>query len=178
MTMRFFVLQAQYRSTLDFSNEALQASEKGLERLFKGMETLENLTVGKSTSYDIEELKRKACEAMNDDLNSPVMISHLFDGVRYINSVKAGTETISATDKTKMIALYKTFTEDILGLKREEKTGGNDKLLSFLITMLLDSRIEAKKRKDFAAADKIRDQLTELGVIVKDTKDGYEWEIK
>ena len=178
MTMRFFVLQAHYRSTLDFSNEALQAAEKGLERLFTGMATLKDIPVSDKSTFNIADLEKKANSAMNDDINSPILISHLFDGVRFINSVKAGTENITATDKQKLIDIYKIYVEDILGLKSENKTDVNDKLLTFLINMLLDNRIEAKKNKDFATADKIRNQLTELGVIIKDTKDGYEWEIK
>jgi len=178
MTIRFFILQAHYRSTLDFSNEALQASEKGLERLFSGMNTLDELIVSDKSSFDIGKLEKNIYDALNDDLNTPIAISHLFDGVRFINSVKAGNESISGKDKEKLIGLYRSFVIDVMGLKSEEKSGENQELLSFLINMLLDNRIEAKKRKDFETADKIRNQLTELGVIVKDTKDGYEWELK
>ncbi len=178
MTIRFFLLQAHYRSTLDFSNEALKASEKGLERLFNGISTLQEIKTSQKTTFDVDQFKQKIFSALNDDLNTPIMIAYLFDGIRFINSVKAGTEQITCQDKQKLIELYNILVVDILGLVSEEKSSNQHTLLKFLINMLLDNRIEAKKKKDFETADKIRSQLTDLGVEIKDTKDGYEWSIK
>ena len=177
MTIRFFILQAHYRSTLDFSNEALQAAEKGKERLFKAMETLEKLKPSEKSSVDIASLRNKCQEAMSDDLNSPVVIAHLFDGVRIINSVYDGKETLSENDLKELTSLFHKFVHDILGLRNEEQSAGRNELTTQLIDTILHIRQEAKTRKDFATADKIRDALTALGIIIKDKKDGVEWEI-
>ncbi len=178
MTIRFFILQAHYRSTLDFSNEALTAAEKGFERLMKAMETLEKLQPSKSSTVDIRELESKCFQAMNDDLNTPITISYLFDGVRIINSVKENMETIGREDLDQLKNLYHTFVYDILGLQPEEKEAKTDRLTPGLIDLLLNLRMEAKARKDFATSDRIREQLNGLGIEIKDTKDGFEWEIK
>ncbi len=179
MTVRFFILQAHYRSTLDFSNEALQAAEKGLERLMSGMRTLEKLKNSGKSTVNVQELKAKCYEAMNHDMNCAVTISHLFDGVRMINSVKDENESISKQDHEELKELYNTFVYDILGLKDEEGfTAPDDELNKGLIELLLNIRTEAKNKGDFTAADKIRSQLNDLGIAVKDTKDGFEWERK
>ena len=178
MTIKFFILQAHYRSTLDFSNEALIASEKGLQRLFKGMETLNNLKNTDKSSVDINSLKEKCFSAINDDLNSPVLISHLFDGVRMINSINDGSETIDKNDLQILQELYSDFVTEILGLCENGKDDKGDNLTSELINLLLNMRIDAKASKDYAASDRIRNELLKLGVIIKDTKDGFEWEIE
>ena len=178
MTIRFFILQAHYRSTLDFSNEALDASEKGLDRLLKALETLEKLQPSEKSSVDVRDLEGKCYAAMNDDLNTPIAISHLFDGVKLINLIKENKETINQPDLEQMKALYRTFVSDILGLKIEEKATNSDTLTPGLIELLLDLRKEAKARKDFGTSDSIRKQLNSLGIEIKDTKDGVEWEIK
>ncbi len=177
MTIRFFILQAHYRSPLDFSNEALQSAEKGLTRLFAAMDKLDKLKTSDKSSFDIQALKQRCFDALNDDLNTPILFAHLFDTVKFINSVAAGTESISAEDLKDLKQLYHDFVYEIAGLKNENaQTGGADKL-DELLTLLLNLRMEAKKNKDFATADKIRDQLKQMGITVKDTKDGFEWEI-
>ncbi len=178
MTIRFFILQAHYRSTLDFSNEALQASEKGLQKLLAASETLAKLKASDSSSFNLKELEKKCYEAMNDDFNSPILISHLFEAVRIINSVNDGKETISKEDLEALTNLYNTFVFDILGLKLSEKSGKVNNILDSVINTMLELRQEAKKNKDFRTADAIRDKLTELGIEVKDTKDGAEWKLK
>lgn len=179
MTIRFFILQAHYRSTIDFSNEALQASEKGLERLFAAIETLEKLPASEQSTVDVPGLKEKCFAALNDDLNSAVAIAHLFDGVRMINSVKTGQEKISAPDLEELKSLYHTIVFEILGLKPETAAGqeGNHEILDKIIDLVLNLRLEAKSRKDWATADKIRSELNEIGVEIKDTKEGFEWRI-
>ncbi|MFW6289882.1 MAG: cysteine--tRNA ligase [Mariniphaga sp.] len=179
MTIRFFILQAHYRSTIDFSNEALQASEKGLERLMAAVDTLDKLPVSGNSSVDVKGLKEKCFAALDDDLNSPVAIAHLFDGVRMINLVKAGQESISATDLEELKSLFHVLIFDVLGLTRKEKAlETDDNLLKRVVDFLLDLRIEAKTRKDWATADKIRNELSNLGIEVKDTKEGFEWSLK
>jgi cysteinyl-tRNA synthetase len=178
MTIRFFILQAHYRSTIDFSNEALQASEKGLERLMAAVNSLDSITASLESTVDVAGLKEKCFAALNDDLNSPIAIAHLFDGVRMINSLKTGNEKISATDLDELKSFFKTMVFDILGLKDEEAAGsGNDEIFNGAIELLLNIRLEAKRNKDWGTADKIRDELTALGVEVKDTKDGFEWKL-
>ncbi|MFW6145444.1 MAG: cysteine--tRNA ligase [bacterium] len=178
MTIRFFMLQAHYRSPLDFSNEALQAAEKGMEKLLKAGETIENLKTGDKSDIEVNIFEKKFYEALNDDLNTPVLFSHIFDMVRSINSVKDGTAQITDNELEKLKDLYNTFVYEILGIQKEEKTEEGSQLTGELIELLLNLRLEAKKRKDFETADKIRDALIEKGIVVKDTKDGFEWEFK
>ncbi|MDT8402691.1 MAG: cysteine--tRNA ligase [Bacteroidales bacterium] len=175
MTIRFFILQAHYRSTLDFSNEALQAAEKGFKRMMEAIDKLDALKTGDKSTIDVDDLSGKAYAAMNDDLNTPVMISHLFDGVRMINSVFDGNEKISAEDLGKLKDLYGTMVFDILGLKKPGKAGADTGLTAGLIETLLELRRQARDNKDFATSDRIRDRLTELGVTIKDTKEGTDW---
>ena len=179
MTIRFFMMQAHYRSTLDFSNEALQAADKGFSRMMAAMEVLDKLKAnGKAEdSLDVAKLKDKCYAAMNDDFNTPILIAHLFDGVKVINSVNDGKMSIDEENLSALKDLYKTFVYEILGLESEEETGGNDALTGQLIETLLNLRQEAKINKDFATADKIRDQLTGLGLTLKDTKEGTDWSV-
>jgi cysteinyl-tRNA synthetase len=176
MTIRFFILQAHYRSTLDFSNEALQAAEKGLNRLMKAMETLNKLKPSVISSIDIIQLKEKCYEAINDDLNSPILLSHLFEGVKYINSVNEGIEKLSDSDILALKNLFNTFVIDILGLKDETAGKSDEKLTGDLIKMILNMRLDAKNRKDWPASDRIREELNKLGITIKDRKDGADWE--
>lgn len=179
MAIRFFVLQAHYRSTLDFSNDALQAAEKGMDRLMNGLRTLENLKTSEISSMNIDQLETNCYDALNDDLNYPVAIAHLFDGVRFINSVKDGSETVSENDLKKLKTLYNSLILDVLGLIDEtQDSDTNSRLTSELIQLFLNFRADAKLKKDYATADRIRELLGELGVIIKDTKEGTEWEIK
>ncbi|WP_346859104.1 cysteine--tRNA ligase [uncultured Draconibacterium sp.] len=179
MTIRFFILQAHYRSTINFSNEALQASEKGLERLMTAIKTLNELTATETSTVEIESLKQKCFEALNDDLNSPIAIAHLFDGVKMINSVKAGTEKISATDLDELKSFYSTMVFDILGLKVEDAAdSGENEVLAGAVELLIQLRKDAKANKDWGTADKIRDELNTIGIELKDTKEGVDWSIK
>ncbi len=175
MTIRFFILQAQYRSTLDFSNEALLAAEKGLDRLMKAWTTLEKLTPSDTSTSDISRLRSNCYDAMNDDFNSPIVIANLFEGVRIINSVNDKKESISADDLSLLGETFNTFIGDILGLKQEEASSGNNLTLEGLMNLVLELRKNAKTAKDFSTADKIRDELTKIGISVKDTKDGATW---
>ncbi len=179
MTIRFFILQAHYRSTIDFSNEALQAAGKGLERLMNAVKTIGELPVSAESTIDVAGLKEKCFAALSDDLNSPVAIAHLFDGVKMINSIKAGLEKISATDLQDLKSFFNSIVFDILGLKDEQAASQADhSVLNGAVDMLLKLRMEAKADKNWATADKIRNELNGLGVEIKDTKDGFEWSLK
>jgi cysteinyl-tRNA synthetase len=175
MTVRFFILQAHYRSTLDFSNEALQAAEKGLKRLVSAIKTLEKIVPGKNTSFDIEKIINSTFEALDDDLNSPIAIACLFDGVRIINSLSDKKENINEEDLLKFRKFYHTLVFEILGLIDEE-VPENTKVAELLVDFVLKMRNEAKSKKDFATSDKIRDELKALGIVIKDGKDGVAWE--
>ncbi|MDQ1297152.1 MAG: cysteinyl-tRNA synthetase [Bacteroidota bacterium] len=176
MTIRFFILQAHYRSTVDFSNEALQAAEKGLQKLMKALETIKKLKPSLSSTIDISPLKGKCYESMDDDLNSPMLISYLFEGVRYINSVSDGSEKLSAGDLDSMKTLFNTFVFEILGLRDESAGKSNERLTGDLMNIIINLRQEAKNKKEWALSDKIRDDLKNAGIILKDKKDGADWE--
>jgi len=175
MTIRFFILQAHYRSTVDFSNEALQASEKGLSRLMEGYSRLLKLKPSASTSVEISGLSQNCEEAMCDDLNTPIVISHLFDAVKSVNIIHDGKGTISENDLEELKAIFKLFIEDILGLTSEENDSSSNEAYKKAIDLLLSIRQESKLKKDWETADKIRKQLTEFGFEIKDGKDGFEW---
>lgn len=177
MTIRFFILQAHYRSTLDFSNEALQAAEKGLNRLFKGIKQIDKIKRSDKSSVQIKEIDEKCTIAMNDDLNSPIVIAHLFDGLKTINALVEGKETINSSDLELLKNTYHKWTYNILGLKQETDSKSNE-LFNNLIDTILNIRLEAKAAKDFATSDNIRDRLKEMGIIIKDKKDGFEWELE
>ena len=177
MTVRFFMAQSHYRSTLDFSNEALQASEKGFERLMDGYARLQKLSASAASSLETASLRAKCEDAMNDDFNTPIAISHLFDALKAINLVHDGKETISAPDLDELKAVFKAFIEDVLGLKSENDAGSGNEAYKKAIDLLLNMRLEAKQNKDWATSDKIRNELTALGFEIKDTKDGFEWKI-
>ncbi len=180
MTIRFFILQAHYRSTLDFSNEALQAAEKGLKRLFAAIGILDHLTVHDSriTDHDsrITALRDACYEAMNDDFNSPIVIANLFEGVRIINSVNDKKESISAEDLELLKKTFNTFVFDILGLK-SELSGDNSDYLKGLMELVLNIRQSSREKKDWGTSDQIRDALQKLEITVKDGKDGSTWEL-
>ena len=179
MTIRFFILQAHYRSTLDFSNEALTAAEKGLDRLMKGVETLGKLKASERSTVDVSDLEKRCREAMDDDLNSPMVISALFDWVRVINQVADGTQQLSEEDLKRLRETVSLYVFDILGLRDEKSASaaGNDKVVP-LVELLLEMRQKAKAEKNWGFADLIRDRLTALGIRVKDRKDGVDWEIE
>ena len=177
MTVRFFILQAHYRSTVDFSNEALQASEKGLSRLMEGYARLEKLTASPASTVETAGLRSKCEDAMLDDLNTPIVISHLFDALKAINLVYDGKETIGMADLKELKEVFSLFVEDILGLVSENEASSGNEAYKKAIDLLLNMRLDAKKNKDWATSDKIRNELTALGFEIKDTKDGFEWKI-
>jgi cysteinyl-tRNA synthetase len=178
-TIRFFMLQAHYRSTLDFSNEALQAAEKGMERLLKAIAKIDSLPVSDTSSVNISELSANCYAAMADDMNSPIAISYLFEGVKIINSVADGKTTITAADRDALKTLFDAFVFDILGLKAEAQSeGGNSEVLNDVVALLMNLRADAKANKDWATSDKIRNELAAIGFDIKDTKEGISWELK
>ena len=177
MAVRFFMMQSHYRSTLDFSNEALQASEKGLQRLMAANRSLGKIKTAEKSTVNVKDINR-AFDALNDDFNSPIAIAVLFDWVRIINSLAEGKEQITQVDLDTLKSTFKTLVFDILGLVDEMNEGSKHAdLTGKLIEMLLNMRLQAKANKDFAASDRIRDELNKLGVTVKDKKDGFDWEI-
>ncbi len=177
MTIRFFILQAHYRSTVDFSNDALQAAEKGFTKLMNAMETLQSLTPCETSTYNVEELEKKCYSAMSDDFNTPILIAHLFDGVRIINSVKDGKESLKTSDLEKLKSLFNTFVTNILGLVSAKESSGNN-LTDEVMDLVLQLRGNAKKNKDFDTADLIRDELNKAGIQIKDSREGSSWEVK
>ncbi len=177
MTIRFFVLQAHYRSTLDFSNEALQAAEKGYERLMKAVSTLDKLKPSATSSVDISGIEGRCRAAMDDDLNSPVVIAELFDCVRIINQVYDGHQTLTERDIAELKRVVRFYVFDVLGL-RDDLAGDNSRMLSEVIDLVLDIRTQAKQSKDWTTSDRIRDGLGSIGIKVKDRKDGSDWEIE
>ena len=188
MTIRFFILQAHYRSTVDFSNEALQAAEKGLERLLDAYNTLKNLTTDGDAALPkvemafVDSLREKCYEAMNDDFATPNVISNLFDATRTINSVADKKATIASDVKEALIKVFDTFAFELLGLKPSAAAGNADnaareQAYGKVVDMLLEQRLKAKANKDWATSDMIRDNLSALGFEVKDTKDGFTWKL-
>ena len=177
MTIRFFILQAHYRSTVDFSNAALQAAKKGFSKLMNALETLGKLSASENSTYNVNELEEKCYAAMDDDFNTPILIAHLFDGVRIINSVKDGKEGFNIIDLEKMKSIFNTFVTDVLGFVSEKKSSGND-LTKEIMKLVLKLRENAKTNKDFDSADLIREELNKLNIQVKDSRDGSSWEVK
>ena len=180
MTIRFFILQAHYRSTLDFSNEALQAAEKGLKRLTQAMEALDAIKPADNNSTEVAGIREKCYRAINDDFNSPVAMAHLFDAVRIINAAKDGKETLNAESISYLKETFSIFMTDIFGLKTEI-AGSGDKMqqvVEGLMNMVLDFRMQARAQKDWSTSDKIRDELARLKIAVKDGKEGASWEIR
>ena len=179
MTVRFFMLMGHYASTLDFSNEALQAAEKGLSKLEKAMETLSKLnpSAGEGT-FDVESFENRCRAAMNDDFNTPILIATLFEGVKAINGAAAGLVALRAEDITSLQKTFQSFLREVLGIQSEkggqEKQSNNSEseaLLDLIVTM----RTKAKANKDWATADKIRDVLSAYGITIQDSKDGSSW---
>jgi len=177
MTIRFFILQAHYRSTVDFSNEALQAAEKGLQKLMKAIETLNKLKPSDVSTIDVLKLKEKCYASLDDDLNSPILLSHLFEAVKFINSVVDGSEKIDSSSLEALKALFNTFVFEILGLKNETEGMNDEKLTGDLMKIIIQLRQDAKNNKDFPTSDKIRNELNQIGITLKDRKDGVsEWD--
>ena len=177
MTIRFFILQAHYRSTVDFSNDALKAAHKGMTRLFDAVHLAGKLKPSAQSSVDVRSFEQKCYAAMDDDLNTPVAIAHLFELAKIINQVNDGKERLTEEDIKWLQSFLNTFVYDILGLK-DEKSEDNSELIGYLMETILKIRQEAKARKDYATADRIRDELSKLNIVIKDTKEGATWSFK
>lgn len=168
---RFFMMQAHYKSVLDLSNEALEASEKGYNRLMNAIHLLDSLTSAKTSTIDIQTWKQNCYDAMNDDFNTPVLIAHLFEGVKFINLLKENKETLTQEDLETFKTTFKVFIFDVLGLE-DATLNNNDNKLSGVIELLIEMRNEARANKDWNLSDKIRDELLKKGIQLKDGKDG------
>ncbi len=178
MTIRFFILQAHYRSTLDFSNEALIAAEKGYKRLFNAKKDLDSIKLTTADlTKEVEDIYNDVYSALCDDLNTPIAIAKLFDAVRLINSAKDGSISLSKEDYNLLKALFNEVLSDVLGLREEGLNEDGNSKIGSLVELILDFRKEAKKNRDFAKSDEIRQKLTDLGITIKDTKEGTEWSI-
>ena len=181
MVIRFFILQAQYRSTVDFSNAALQAAEKALEKMLDIYRRLCSLKAAPESSVELPDFEARAYEAMDDDLNTPQVIAVLFDAGKYINQATDGAITLSQADIDRLRALFDTFLIDSLGIRAEGKGEGADNsgraAFEGAVDLLMDIRKNAKAAKDWTTSDLIRDRLAALGFDVKDTKNGVEWKL-
>lgn len=182
MTIRFFILQAHYRGTVDFSNEALQGSEKALQRMLDGYRRLQDLKPAAKSTVDISGIEQKCYDALDDDFNTPVLIANLFDVCRIVNSVHDGNATLSGDDLDSLKRIMDTFLVDILGIRTQMVEGADkgDAMKPFeqAVDLLLEIRSQAKANKDWTTSDKIRNRMAEIGFNVKDTKDGAEWTLK
>jgi cysteinyl-tRNA synthetase len=176
MTVRFYILQAQYRSTLDFSNDALQAAEKGLDKLLTAGEALIQLKAGNTDDFDVAGLKAKCLAAMDDDINTPIAISHLFEGVKWVNAMVAGKASLSEAKLKELQDLFNLMVHQILGLERETVSATDNSETDALMDLVLKLRGNAKDHKDWGTADTIRDHLKEIGIQIKDSKEGSSWE--
>lgn len=174
MAVRFFMLQAHYRSTLDFSNEALDAADKGYKRLMTAISLLDKLKVSKGAdSFNLAEIRRKCYAAMDDDFNSPVLIAELFEIVRIINSIYDGKAKVTAEGLEGLKLFMKEFVEDILGLRNDQTSASDD--IDDVMNLVIKLRNEAKANKDFVTSDRIRDELNSIGIQLKDSKEGTLW---
>lgn len=179
MTIRFFILQSHYRSMVDFSTDAMHAAEVAMKRLLDAANHIVNITASDNSTVEVKSLKQKCYDAMNDDLNTPILLSHLFEGARIINSAIAGIEKLSQEDIDELSNLFETFLHNLLGIEDESALKDSSfEAFEKAVDMLLEMRQEAKKQKDWATSDKIRNQLTEAGFVIKDTADGFEWSLK
>jgi cysteinyl-tRNA synthetase len=177
MAVRFFMMQTHYRSTLDFSNEALEAAEKAYNRLMESYKTLQTLQASSSSSENVSLIERACYDAMNDDFNTPVLIAQLFDAIRLINSVADKKSTLTQAEIDLLKQIYQHFVFDVMGLKKEEESGKSNKALEKVMALILDLRAKAKANKDFATSDEIRNKLTEANIQVKDGKEGTTWSL-
>ncbi|MDE6928146.1 MAG: cysteine--tRNA ligase, partial [Muribaculaceae bacterium] len=178
MTIRFFILQAHYRGTVDFSNEALQGAQKALERMLDGYRRLQQLKPSAESTVDVSKLEERCYAALDDDFNTPVLIAELFEACRIINLINDGNAKASQADIDTLRHIMDTFLVEILGIVPEGAAGANLKPYEEAMDLLLEIRNNAKKNKDWATSDQIRDRLKEIGFDVKDTKDGFEWSLK
>ena len=178
MTIRFFILMAHYRGTVDFSNDALQAAEKAMSRLMEAYNAIDRIQPSAERTVSVDEFKDKCYEAMDDDLNTPIVISHLFDAAKIINQAVDGNAKLTVPDIQELKSLFDIFLFGILGIKSEEgNSSGREKAFGKVVDILLEQRAIAKANKDWATSDKIRNELTALGFEIKDTKEGATWKL-
>jgi len=177
--IRFCFMQAHYRSVLDISNEAMLAAEKGFNRLMEAVKIVNELTtdVQQPTSLPITEWKQKCYDALLDDFNSPILIAHIFEAVKWIFQVKNGEEKISVAELETLKSLINSFVFEVLGLQSEEQVSSNNDKLDGVLQLLIGMRMEARANKDFALSDKIRDALLALGIQLKDGKEGTTYQL-
>lgn len=175
--VRFFMMQAHYTSILDISNDALLASEKGFNKLMEAIGTIDGLSTGKSSNFDVETWKQACYNAMNDDFNTPILIANLFDAVKHINLIKEKKETITVSDKDLLKETIHNFVFEVLGLEDKNSSDADTEKLGGVVELLIQMRKEARENKDFATSDKIRDKLLELGIQLKDNKEGTTFSI-
>jgi cysteinyl-tRNA synthetase len=176
MTIRFFILQAHYRGTVDFSNQALQSAGKANERLIKAFGRLDDIKTTDAGEFDVEALRNSCYTAMNDDFNTPILIAHLFDAVKFINAVADGKAKMSEDQKLALQNIRQDFIVDILGLNLGEDESASESKTDDIMELLLDVRRKLKEEKNYSMSDYIRDELVAKGVTIKDTKDGTTWE--
>ncbi|MDM1352357.1 cysteine--tRNA ligase [Myroides marinus] len=169
---RFFILQAHYRSILDFSDDAILASERGYMRLMEAIKSLKELKTSSNSSIDVAKWKQSCYDAMNDDFNSPILIANLFEAVKFINLIKDNKETITAADLENLTTSLNAFVFDVLGLEDSDGVSANNEKLEGVVNMLIGMRNEARANKDFAMSDHIRDELAKIGIQLKDGKEG------
>lgn len=174
--IRFCMMQAHYRSTLDFTPDSLNAAEKGFSRLAEALETLDKLTPSETSSIDVKAMVQSFYNAMNDDFNAPILIAHLFEAVTFINTTASGNTHISAADLELLKTEMRSFTSDVLGLTFEKAE--NSSVLDAAMNLVMELRLQAREQKDWSTSDKIRDRLAEAGIVVKDGKDGTSWSVK
>ena len=177
MIIRYFILQSHYRSEVDFSNEALQASEKGYNRLMQAMDRLVQINPSGTSDFDVAEWRRKCYSAMSDDFNAPILMAHLFDAVKWVNSLADGLASISQADLDLLRTTMEAFVYEVLGLLPPQKEGGDSKALDGAMQLIIDLRAQARANKDWATADKIRDALQEAGIQLKDSKEGTSYSV-
>mgnify|MGYP003472808645 FL=1 len=178
MIIRFFILQSHYRSIVDFSVEALHAAETALKRLLDASNNIASIPVSDASTVEVKSLRQKCYDAMNDDLNTPIVLSHLFEATRIINSGIAGIEKLSQHDLDELTDLFKIFLHDLLGIQDSVALKDSSyEAFEKAVNMLLEMRQEAKRNKDWATSDKIRDDLTKAGFVIKDTPTGFEWSL-
>jgi cysteinyl-tRNA synthetase len=174
---RFFMLQAHYRSILDFSDDAIVAAEKGYKRLMEAIDVIKQLSAATKSTIDITNWKQSCYDAMNDDFNSPILIAQLFEGVRYINLINDGKETLTAADLETFSVSMNAFVFDVLGLEGEKTTNSSNDKLEGVVNMLIGMRSQARADKNFALSDQIRDQLVAFGIQLKDGKEGTSFSV-
>jgi cysteinyl-tRNA synthetase len=171
--LRFFMMQAHYRSNLDFTQDALNASEKGYARLIEAMKLIHKLNTSASSSFDVNELVNSFYQAMNDDFNTPILIANLFEAAKNINLINDGKATITTADRDLLAKEMNGFIAGVLGLQPSEES--NDSKLAPVMNLVLDLRQQARSNKDWTTSDKIRDGLAAAGIVVKDGKEGTTW---